>query len=182
MKINLAENMRRFGTKNLNETAIRNINALIYEQVQPVPKTPEEAEQQINIKLTELEVAEALVNKAAALAKAEAKSKADTEKEKKIIYITSEILRYTNLLKSTSIDRRTEKIYRKQLRLLLDKINELTDVSSTNSLTADDRTLDVKFKAWAEASKEILLSIGGVIGLFVAREELQNLKFPDDRQ
>ena len=87
MKINLAENMRRFGTKNLNETAIRNINALIYEQVQPVPKTPEEAEQQINIKLTELEVAEAIVNKAAALAKAEAKSKADMEKEKKIIYI-----------------------------------------------------------------------------------------------
>ena len=183
MKINLAENMRRFGTKNLNETAIRNINALIYEQVQPVPKTPEEAEQQITTKLTELEVAEALVNKAAALAKAEAKIKADTVKEKSIIYINSEILKYNNLLKSPSIDRRTKKTYNKQLRLLLDKINALTDVSSTNSLSADDdRTLDVKFKAWAEASKEMLLTMGGVIGLFVAREELQNLKFPDDRQ
>lgn len=182
MKINLAENMRRFGTKNLNETAIRNINALIYEQVQPVPKTPEEAEQQITTKLTELEVAEALVNRAAAAAKAEAKIKANTEKEKSITYIQSEIVKYTNLLKNPNIDRRTKRLYNKQLRLLLDKINALNDVSSTNSMSDDERTPDVKFKSWVEATKDIVATMLGVIGLFSAHAELQKLKFPDDRQ
>jgi len=175
MKVNLAENMRRFGTKNLNENAIRNINALIYEQV---PKTTEEAETQLNTTLTDLEIATALVNRAATAAKVEAASKADTEKQKNITSIQLEVDKCTKVLLNPNIDRKTKKTYGKQLQLLLDKLNGLTDVSSTKSKSDDERTADVKFKAWAANAADVIELALNVVGLFSAAEKLKQSKFP----
>jgi len=176
MKVNLAENMRRFGTKNLNENAIRNINALIYEQT--VPKTTEEAETQLNSSLTDLEIATALVNRAATAAKVEAASKADTEKQKDITYIQSEIEKYSKLIQNPNVPSKIKKTYGKQLQLLLDKLNGLTAVSSTKSKSDDARTADVKFAAWVKNAVDVIGLALNVVNLFSAAETFKRITFP----
>lgn len=155
MKNILAENMRRFGTKNLNETAIHNIDTLMSEQNNPnatIITTPEEAkktEQQIDVNLMNVKQKKQALALLQQEADEEAAAKDDAKRQADINALTQrwKFITDTLVTRGKFMPRDVRKQLEKQLEQLNDEIAAFNgQLKQANP--ADKRHKDEAVKGW----------------------------------